>query len=283
MIKKQDMNEKLELREKVFGLFGLVYTILQVIFIVVGACLLLALIPGIDKTVSDFLGIPCKPSANLVTSVIGVGLIIIFTSVKVLIGKIQHLREEVFQNVSLSVYRGATEMQLQMERIWKKISRRHRFVTVIGLTNEAAWVFLHNALNEEQAYGWRITLFQLHPDFIRENSEIFPDGWIEQTQLVSRQIKKYCEEHAGQLKSKRIKIKLYQYRLVPSVHGIYFGSGEIFVSMQSWNLDNNLTADYHWYDHYDHRSRTAKAEAYRRLFNNWRAKLIRVAEKIDLD
>lgn len=165
--------------------------------------------------------------------------------------------------------------------------RRKRSIEVLALTLHATWTPFQNWLNSDKLWGWKITLFNLSPQFIR-NSGYCPAAWATQAEAVEEAVRKYVKECGQDLKARHIELTLYSCERFPAVHGLRLDGEEIFISFEHWSETDyeTLQDPVHFYERIPWQDRSPRGEAYRELFANWiehaRAHAVVIVSNIDV-
>ena len=142
-----------------------------------------------------------------------------------------------------------------------------RSVDVLGLTLYTAWPHLKGFLDTNEQTGWTIRMLCLDPAFIK-SSEYLDSGWCGSAEATLKSIQTYQVAQTQKLSQRGVSIDVRCYRCPPAIHGFRIGDGTVYMSASRWEA--GVIAEPHYeYEVFRADDRTNRAEAYRRLFDNW--------------
>lgn len=149
---------------------------------------------------------------------------------------------------------------------------RSRSLEVLGLTLYTAWPQIQAWISEAFVRDLEITLYCLDPEFIRNQNMWIPGHWENNSRAQIESVRRFRAENAEDLKARSISLELILYSSFPAIHGFRLGSGELFLSFSWWSGEigrRRLSDPNHFYERFRAEDRSARAEEYRKLFENW--------------
>ncbi len=166
------------------------------------------------------------------------------------------------------IYSGVREIYGPLTTILREANHENLTLDVLGLTLFSAWpMFLDPAIRDGLLRAWRLNIYVLSPDFIR-NSPFFPDGWVHESEAKLKLIEKFAAAHSNPVDGPRITV--VKYSRFPAIHGFRTQSGHLFISYIHWNSAENLLDDpHHFYEEFSPEDKSDRASQYRSLFQNW--------------
>lgn len=167
--------------------------------------------------------------------------------------------------------RGPDHQLLQLVEVYPKLTTLaasahkpdEKRLDVLGMTLFMTWPMLRPWLEHPRLDGWTIRLTAVAPD----GRAGVPAQW----RTHARQNLDSAREAAlsPDLKARRISIRTYEYDFMPVVHGLRLGTGDLFMSVLRWRPDGTIEDKVYSYEFVPASDISARAAAYRQLFESW--------------
>jgi hypothetical protein len=142
-------------------------------------------------------------------------------------------------------------------------------IDVLGLTLFSAWpVALEPQLQNEEIRNCVINLYLIDTAFAQKTPELFRPEWLRDMESKPKEIAAFLEENADRLKRNRVEVRLKPYAFFPGVHGFRTSDGHLMISFVHW-AKQTLDNPNQFYEIFLPTDTSARAKAYRDLFDNW--------------
>ncbi|MVN22876.1 hypothetical protein [Mucilaginibacter arboris] len=170
---------------------------------------------------------------------------------------------QIIENGILQVYPNLNSILASID------NKREKTLDVIGLTLYSAWPQIQAWLFSVHPHDWKIRLYILDSDYIKENSMTIPSKWIKEAESAKDQIEYFIEEKKDLLANIATELTLKPYSNLPAIHGFKIGDGSLYISFSHWSEKNLVDDPHYFYEYFHCEDKTTRAKAYRNLFDNW--------------
>jgi hypothetical protein len=115
-----------------------------------------------------------------------------------------------------------------------------------------------------------VNIYLLHPDFIEKHQALFKDEWLGQVKAKQKEITEFKERHEAELRGNQVTLNVKTYSFFPGVHGFRTSDGHLMISFVQWSKDQKTVDNPNqFYELFAPSDISARANAYRSLFENW--------------
>ena len=144
-------------------------------------------------------------------------------------------------------------------------------IDVLGLTLFSAWpVALAPHIENGDIRNCTINAYILAPEFLTKNKDLFKEDWLNHASGKPKEIQEFCTENDSLLKQRNVRVNVKPYAFFPGVHGFRTSNGYLMISFIHWSRQQKTVDNPNqFYEIFPPQDTSARAKAYRDLFDNW--------------
>jgi nucleoside phosphorylase len=157
------------------------------------------------------------------------------------------------------------------DKVYDICDLRDRAVRVFGFTYVVFWNLMKNILADPHLSDWVFDLSYISPDFVKANPSVFGDYWLTHGNNTQDEMRTWFRknENVASLVERRISVRLRSFDLIPFLHGKLFADGTLFLHSAQWDEAGSLSYPNTFHEIVPQTAISARANAYRALFNSW--------------